>query len=263
MDGSIITAKGLGCQWGERYRIKQIDWEIEEKSRWIVLGMNGSGKTTLLSILAGYQDYSHGTLLYRGTDYRELDILSLRKQMGWISNSYFDRIYQHESVLDLVLSGLSGTLGLEDGCVTDAHIRKLKRLLLQVGLEDKMDSPYNWLSKGERQNILILRALLGQPEVLVLDEPMTGLDVVSKQRMMEFVRGIAQKRQHTMLYVTHHFEEISPELFDRCLLLRNGQVYQTGSVAEVINSETISDFLQKKVQVVQMKNSYYQLDFQR
>lgn len=85
MDGSIITAKGLGCQWGERYRIKQIDWEIEEKSRWIVLGMNGSGKTTLLSILAGYQDYSHGTLLYRGKDYRELDILSLRKQMGWIS----------------------------------------------------------------------------------------------------------------------------------------------------------------------------------
>ena len=82
--------------------------------------------------------------------------------MGWISNSYFDRIYQHESVLDLVLSGLSGTLGLEDGCVTDAHIRKLKRLLLQVGLEDKMDSPYNWLSKGERKNILILRALLGK-----------------------------------------------------------------------------------------------------
>ena len=79
MDVSIITAKGLGCQWGERYRIKQIDWEIEEKSRWIVLGMNGSGKTTLLSILAGYQDYSHGTLLYRGKDYRELDILSLRK----------------------------------------------------------------------------------------------------------------------------------------------------------------------------------------
>lgn len=261
MDEAIISARGLGCQAGDRYLLKQIDWDIAEKSRWIVLGMNGCGKTTLLSILAGYQDYTHGTLCYRGTEYHELDVIQLRRKMGWISNSFFDRIYQNESVEDLVLSGLSGTLGLEEDAITDRDVRKLKRLLARLGLEDKLDSPYNWLSKGERQNILILRALLAQPEVMVLDEPMTGLDVVSKQKMMRFVQGVAAERQHTVLYVTHHFEEISPELFDYCLLLRNGQIYRTGPVREIICEDVISQFLQKSVRLSQADDGYYRLEF--
>lgn len=262
MDEPIITVRGLGCQSGDRYLLKNINWDIAEKSRWIILGMNGSGKTTLLSILAGYQDYTHGEILYKGTDYRKQDIIEIRKKMGLISNSYFDRIYQNESVLDLVLSGLSGTLGLEDGNITAAHVRKLKRLLERVGLPDKMDHAYSWLSKGERQNILILRALLAQPEIMVLDEPMTGLDVVSKQKMMRFVQGMAEERQHTILYVTHHFEEISPDLFDNCLLLRHGQVYKIGPVEEVMNSEVISNFLRQPVKLDRMENGYYRLEFE-
>ena len=124
-----------------------------------------------------------------------------------------------------------------------------------------MDSSYSWLSKGERQNILILRALLSQPEVMVLDEPMTGLDVVSKQKMMRFVQGMAEEKEHTILYVTHHFEEISPDLFDKCLLLRHGQIYQSGVVEDVINEEVISGFLQKPVNISRKKDGYYQLEF--
>ena len=261
MDERIITTRGLGCQSGDRFLLKNINWEIEEKSRWIILGMNGCGKTTLLSMLAGYQDYTHGDIFYRGVNYRQQNILEIRKKMGLISNSYFDRIYHNESVMDLVLSGLSGTLGLEDGSISAAHIRKLKRLLEHVGLSDRLDSSYSWLSKGERQNILILRALLSQPEVMVLDEPMTGLDVVSKQKMMRFVQGTAEEKEHTILYVTHHFEEISPDLFDKCLLLRHGQIYQSGVVEDVINEEVISGFLQKPVNISRKKDGYYQLEF--
>lgn len=260
--GAIITARGLGCQSGDRFLLKNVNWEIEENSRWIILGMNGSGKTTLLSMLAGYQDYTHGQVLYRDTDYRDLDILKVRQKMGFISNSYFDRVYQNESVMDLVLAGLSGTLGLEEAYIHSAHVRKLKRLLEYVGLQDRMDASYSWLSKGERQNILILRALLARPEVMVLDEPMTGLDVVSKHKMKRFVKGMAEDRQQTILYVTHHFEEISPDLFDYCLLMRHGQVYQSGPVEDVINSEVISHFLQKPVIIDRMHDGYYQLLFQ-
>jgi iron complex transport system ATP-binding protein len=259
--GAIITARGLGCQSGSRFLLKNVNWEIEEKSRWIILGMNGSGKTTLLSMLSGYQDYTHGNIFYRGEDYRTQNILEIRKKMGFISNSYFDRIYQNESVMDLTLAGLSGTLGLEDGYVSSSHVRKLKRLLERVGLQDRLDASYSWLSKGERQNILILRALLAQPEVMVLDEPMTGLDVVMKHKMKRFVKGIADEGQHTILYVTHHFEEISPELFDNCMLMRNGQIYQSGKVEDVINSEVISSFLQKPVEIGLMKDGYYHLSF--
>jgi iron complex transport system ATP-binding protein len=263
MDETIISARELGCQSGNRYLLKNINWDITEKSRWIILGMNGCGKTTLLSILSGYQDYTYGTITYRGRDYREQDIMGIRKKMGLISNSYFDRIYQHESVQDLTLSGLSGTLGLEDGATTAAHVRKLKRLLEQVGLPDKLDCSYSWLSKGERQNILIVRALLAQPEVMVLDEPMTGLDVVSKQKMMRFVQGMAEEQNHTILYVTHHFEEISPDLFDYCLLLRHGQIYQMGPMEDVMQNDVISSFLRQSVRLDRMKNGYYHLEFQR
>lgn len=260
---TIITARELGCQSGNRFLLKNVNWEIEEKSRWIILGMNGSGKTTLLSMLSGYQDYTHGELTWRGVDYRKQDILEIRRKMGFISNSYFDRIYQNESVMDLALAGLSGTLGLEETCITSSHVRKLKRLLERVGLQDRLDASYSWLSKGERQNILILRALLAQPEVMVLDEPMTGLDVVMKHKMKRFVKGIADERQHTMLYVTHHFEEISPDLFDNCLLMRHGQIYKSGKVEDVICSEVISDFLQKPVEINRMKDGYYHLSFQQ
>lgn len=262
MDESIITARGLGCQSGNRFLIKNIQWDIKEKSRWIVLGTNGSGKTTLLSIMAGYQEYSHGELSYRGENYRKQDITAIRRKMGLVSNSYFDRIYQNESVLDLLLAGISGTLGVEEG-VTDKDIRKVKRMLEQIGLPEKQDVPYNWLSKGQRQNILILRALMSNPEVMVLDEPMTGLDVVSKQKMMHFVQNLARSQQKTMLYVTHHFEEITPELFDNCLLLRNGQIYQSGPVEEMMRSEVISEFLKKPVDITQNHAGYYQLEFKR
>lgn len=263
MDESIITARGLGCQSGNRFLIKDIDWDIKEKSRWIVLGVNGCGKTTLLSILSGYQDFSHGEILYRGKSYQDQNILDIRKRMGFISNSFFDRLYQNESVLDLILSGLSGTLGVEDGYPKDIHIRRLKKLLRSMDLEEKMDYPYNWLSKGQRQNILILRALLEFPETLVLDEPMTGLDVVSKNKMMRFVHQIAESNQRTMLYVTHHFDEISPDLFDNCLLMRAGQIYQKGTVEEMINEDVIGSFLQHKVKIDRTSNGYYHLKFSR
>ena len=263
MDESIITARGLGCQSGNRFLIKDIDWDIKEKSRWIVLGVNGCGKTTLLSILAGYQDYSHGSIAYRGTDYRDQSILDIRKKMGFISNSFFDKIYQNESVMDLILSGLSGTLGVEDGYPKDIHIRRLKRMMKQLELDDKLDYPYKWLSKGQRQNILILRALLEFPETLVLDEPMTGLDVVSKEKMMRFVQKLAETEKHSILYVTHHFEEISPELFDNCLLMRSGQIYQKGTVEEMINEDVIGSFLQHKVKIDRTPNGYFHLKFVR
>lgn len=262
MDEPIITARGLGCQAGDRYLIRNIQLSIDEKSRWIVLGTNGCGKTTLLSILAGYQEYTHGELHYRGKNYREENIMEIRKKMGLVSNSYFDRIYQNESVLDILLAGISGTLGIEDG-VTDQAIRKIKRMLELIGLAEKQDVPYNWLSKGQRQNILILRALMSNPEVMVLDEPMTGLDVISKQKMMRFVQNMARAQQKTMLYVTHHFEEITPELFDKCLLMRNGQIYSSGAVEEIMRSEVISEFLKQPVTISQNSTGYYQLEFQR
>ena len=125
-----------------------------------VIGPSGTGKSTLLRCINMLEPPTSGEIVVDGQVINDgnCDLNEIRKKMGLISNSYFDRIYQNESVLDLVLSGLSGTLGIEDGNITAAHVCKLKRLLERVGLPNKMDDSYSWLSKGERQNILILRA---------------------------------------------------------------------------------------------------------
>lgn len=261
MEKAIITARGLGCQIGARFLLKDINWEIEDKSRWIIIGMNGSGKTTLLSILSGYQAYNHGELRYRGTSYQSQDVFDIRKEMGWISNSFFDQVYHYESVLDILLAGLSGTYGIEEKMVRNCDILKAKRLLSYMGLEDRLDAPFNWLSKGERQSVLIARALLAEPNVLVFDEPLTGLDVMAREKMMHFIKSLADQGQHTMIYVTHHFDEISPELFDHCLLLKNGQIYRKGLIEEVFQENVISAFLGVPVQLEQREGGYYSLAF--
>lgn len=259
MERAVISARKLGCQIGTRFLIKDINWEIEKNSRWIIIGMNGSGKTTLLSILSGYQSYNHGKLMYQGVPYPEQDILQIRKEMGWISNSFFDQVYHYEAVSNILLAGLSGTYGLEEAIVRDADILRAKRLLGYLGLADKFDAPFNWLSKGERQSVLIARALLTNPKILVFDEPMTGLDVLAREKIMRFIEKIAERQQHTMLYVTHHFDEISPQLFDHCLLLKNGQIYKQGLIDEVFRTDVISDFLGMPVELKQGENGYYYL----
>ncbi|MDO4281480.1 MAG: ATP-binding cassette domain-containing protein [Peptococcaceae bacterium] len=261
MGNVILSARKMSCQVGNRFLLKDINWDIEENSRWVVIGLNGSGKTTLLGALAGYQEYNHGTLSYRGQSYRDLDILQLRKNMGWVSNSFFNKVYHHESAMDLILAGLSGTYGVVPETIGTEEILRIKRLLRSMGLEGKADHAFDKLSMGERQSVLIIRALLTNPQILVFDEPMTGLDVVRKEKMLRYIQRLSEKGQHTMLYVTHHFEEIPAAYFDHCLLLKHGRIFDQGPIDQLMNSATIGAFLEKDVQLRLNDNGYYNLTF--
>ncbi|MED9781306.1 MAG: ATP-binding cassette domain-containing protein [Peptococcaceae bacterium] len=261
MADAIITAKGLGYQLGSRFLLKNINWEIAERSRWIIIGMNGSGKTTLLSILAGYRAFNHGELLYRGQPYDSYNIFDLRRKMGWISGSFFDQVYKNESVMDILLSGRTGTYGVEEEDALFLDIIKIKKLLRCVGLEDRLDAPFGWLSKGERQSGLIVRAILANPEILVFDEPMTGLDVLARESIRRFIGKIGEDKKHTMIYVTHHLDEISPSFFDHCMLLKHGQIFRKGKTEEIFTLSVISDFLGVPTEIEQDKNGCYVLGF--
>lgn len=257
MEDVIISARGIGYQIGTRFLLRNINWDIERNSRWIIIGMNGSGKTTLLSILAGYRSYNHGELLYEGVPYPEQNIFDIRRKMGWISSSFFDQVYHDEAILDVLLAGCSGTYG----AMEEKRVSKAKQLLKSVGLEGREDAPFSWLSKGEKQAVLIARALLVEPEVLVFDEPMTGLDVLARESMRRFVKLAAAKHQHTLLYVTHHFDEISPDLFDQCMLLKHGRIYRKGPIETMFTSSTISAFLDVPTTVRLDEDGFYALSF--
>ena len=246
MSEIVLKAEGLGLQTGRRYLLRDINWEVQQGQHWVVFGMNGSGKTTLLSIIAGFKKQTHGQLTILGQNYGPTNVLSLRRRIGWVSSSFFDNYYAKESALQIVLSGLFGTFGPGYG-VTDQQILLAKNLLTCLKLADKLDQPFQLMSKGERQNVLIARALINAPEILVLDEPSTGLDVCAREVLANIVQKLSDQTKVTLIYVTHYTEEISP-IFQNCLLLKHGRVYAKGPTSEMLTAHRLSAFLDYPVE---------------
>ena len=243
----IIKANKLCLQSGKRYLLRDIDWKVKRGEHWLVFGMNGCGKTTLLGTVAGFKSQTSGTLEVFGQPYTNENILELRSKIGWVSGSFFDKCYSHESALNIVLSGLFGTLGIQFS-ITNAQVRQAKALLKEMRMGDKINTPFDFMSKGEQQNVLIARALMAEPEILVLDEPGTGLDVYAREHMLQTVQELAEKRQVTVIYVTHYPEEIQPFL-QKTLLMQDGKVFAQGNTEDIMTSENISALLQDTVTI--------------
>ena len=192
----VIDAQNLCCKSGNRYLIHNINWQVEQGEHWLVFGMNGCGKTTLLSIIAGFNGSTSGKLEVFGEPYSNENILQNRKRIGWVSSSFFDKYLSWESALNIVLSGLVGALSLTFD-ILDEDVRRAKHLLTELRLEDKINQPFCLMSKGERQCVLIARALISKPEILILDEPGTGLDVYAREYVLRTIEDLARKTDMT------------------------------------------------------------------
>lgn len=256
MTPTVIKANRISCQSGHRYLIRDINWEVKEGEHWVVFGMNGSGKTTLLSLIAGFRKQTSGTLEVLDQEYGKDNVLELRKHIGWVSSSFFDKFFSKESAMHIVLSGLLGTFSPDDS-IKDCDVVLAKELLRRLNLGDKMDRPYNTMSKGEQQSVLIARALICGPDILALDEPGTGLDIQARESMLQIVRQLAEETNVTLIYVTHYPEEIL-EVFDKCLFLRNGRIYATGKTEDLMTNRELREFLGKPV-VVERPNGKFQV----
>ena len=164
-------------------------------------------------------------------------------------------MYHSEKVLDIVLSGLNGSLGRRFD-VSNHGIIAAKRLLQELHVGHKIESSFDQLSKGERQNVLIARALISEPELLILDEPGTGLDIFAREYMLQTVKDLADNKNITIVYVTHYPEEILP-MFDKCVLMKDGAFYQVGRTEEVFTEENISTFIQNNVTIESRLGHFY------
>jgi len=255
---NIIKLKNVSCKAGMKYLLRDINWNVMKGEHWVVFGMNGSGKTTLLSIIAGFKHFSEGTVSILGQEYNNENILEIRKRIGWVSSSFFDKYYTQESALHIVLSGLNGTLGLDDK-ITLEDVKLAKELLIKLNLGDKINRTFDTFSKGERQNILIARALISRPEILILDEPCTGLDVYNRSLLFQTIEGLSEEKNLTIIYVTHYIEEIIP-LFDNMLLLKNGHIFSKGKTEQLITKEIFDEFLGYPVDIYREKNGTYRLE---
>lgn len=241
----VIEAADLGYQVGRQQLLRGINLRVRPGEHWLIYGMNGCGKTTLLSILAGFRRETQGTLKVFGQTLTNENILASRQRIGWISSSFFDGRYHHERVLDIVLSGKFGTYGL-DLDLTSQDYKRAQALLTALGLADKYHQSYDRLSKGQRQNVLIARAFMHKPDILLLDEPCSGLDVLAKARFMALLSKLMQRQDLTVFFVSHEVGEVQA-LFDHTLLLRNGRVFNQGPTAEMLADDELSAFFQEKV----------------
>ncbi|EPS6023867.1 ABC transporter ATP-binding protein [Listeria monocytogenes] len=233
--------------------LSDINWVVNEKENWAILGLNGSGKTTLLQLLNGYLWPSSGRLQVLGHIFGQTSLPELRKSIGWVSNALDHQLKDYELSEQIVLSGKFASIGIY-AKVTADELALAKKWLIDCGGISLIGKPYKILSQGERQIVLIARALMASPKLLILDEPCNGLDLFAKERLLERIKKIAELPESPMmLFVTHHTEEILP-CFDNIILLRDGEITHHGKTENLLTEEVLQDFYQKPVELIRIKD---------
>ena len=235
--------------------LDEVNWRVEAGEHWVFLGANGSGKTSLLSALTGYLMPTAGEISLLGETYGQSDWRELRKKVGLVSSSVRQMMADAEPALETVASGKYAMIDFF-GRVMRAEKTQALKLLRQVECEYLAERPWRVLSQGERQRVLIGRALMAKPRVLILDEPCAGLDPAAREHFLQFLQRLgAQKNSPTLVLVTHHVEEIMP-VFSHLLVLKNGRVLATGKKSNVLNSKNLSGAFGSRMRLRRAKNRY-------
>jgi iron complex transport system ATP-binding protein len=235
--------------------LDSIDWTVQRGQHWAILGANGSGKTSLLSTLTGYMPLTAGVISMLGETYGRSDWRELRKRVGIVSSSVHQMMAGHETTLGTVISGRHAMIGMWGEIRADERAQALK-ILRQVEAESIRERPWRVLSQGERQRVLIGRALMARPQLLILDEPCAGLDPVAREHFLQFLERLARSpTAPTLVLVTHHVEEITPA-FSHVLILRDGRVLAEGTKSKVLTSGTLSRAFNAPLKLRQRRGRY-------
>lgn len=244
----MIRLENVSLWRGRDYLLKNVSWEVHQGEHWAILGLNGSGKTTLLNMINGYLFPSAGRVEVLGNEFGSYDLRELRKSIGWVSTSLQEKLYVTETAVEIVISGKQAMIGLfEDP--SDEDRQEAIQLLTRLGCSSFFHRTYQTLSQGEKQKVLIARALMANPQLLILDEPCTGLDLFARESLLRFIDQLGREADApTLIYVTHRTEEILP-VFNRTLLLKKGEVYGEGNTLDMLTKEVLSGFFDTSVMV--------------
>ena len=244
----VVSFNDVSLQRSGQLILSEINWEINENEHWAILGLNGSGKTSLLNILTGYHFPTTGEVAVLGNLFGKTNLPELRKDIGFVSSSLdrFADIINNETVESLIISGKFASFGLYEQ-VSKADWEKASSLLSELRLSYLSGKQYNLLSQGEQRRVLIARALMSDPKILILDEPCSGLDIRSREEVLLLINKIVDDSCH-VIYVTHHIEEIVSEI-SHVLLLRDGQVVGSGPKDKILTDNFLSETFEVRVKV--------------
>ncbi|MGJ3241526.1 MAG: ABC transporter ATP-binding protein [Opitutales bacterium] len=237
----LLALEGIRLERGPTRILRGVDWTVRSGQHWVILGPNGSGKSSLLKMLQGQEAATRGTIRLFGQTYGEADWNDLRSRIGVVASAVHNRIHFPETALETVVSGARGMINFW-GRIRPGEGKAAERHLRAVGLPPRAFAGRAWgtLSQGERQRVLIARALMAGPELLILDEPCAGLDPVSRERFLHFLDGLAHRGDGpALVLVTHHVDEILPA-FSHVLLLQQGRAVTAGTVREALTGPNLS-----------------------
>jgi iron complex transport system ATP-binding protein len=233
MSGVTVVREGATLLAG-------VDWVVEEGQRWAVLGPNGAGKSTLLAVASASLFPSSGTVTLLGETYGEANLGELRTRVGLSTSSLNDRIPPQEKAVDGVVTAAHGVVGRWVETYDEADLARATELLARVGLRAFVNRRFGSLSEGERKRVLLARALMTDPELLLLDEPAAGLDLGAREALLRLLtRLAAASGPSPTVLVTHHVEEI-PVGTTHALLLARGRVVASGPVGQVLTSANLT-----------------------
>lgn len=221
--------------------LSEITWEVSPNQRWVIVGPNGAGKTTLLRIAATHLQPSTGSVQVLGRTLGEVNVFDLRTRIGFGSTSIANRIPNSETVLDAVMTASYAITGRFKETYEEVDIRRAKRVLGEWQLSEYADRPFGTLSDGERKRTQIARAVMPDPELLLLDEPVASLDIGSREATIKILGGYASHPDApAIIMVTHHLEEI-PTGFTHALVLKDGKISAAGPITQTLTTEKLSE----------------------
>ncbi|MEU8221768.1 ABC transporter ATP-binding protein [Kribbella sp. NPDC048915] len=238
---AVVELAGVTIVRGGSRLIDGIDWTIDEADRWVVIGPNGAGKTTLLQVLAAQLHPTSGVAGLLGEVLGAVDVFELRPRIGLTSAALADKLPKSERVSDVVVSASYAVLGRWIEQYDDLDNQRAAALLGELGIAHLADRTFGTLSEGERKRVQIARALMTDPELMLMDEPAAGLDLSGREQLIRSLSSIATADgAPAMVLVTHHVEEIPPG-FTHALLLKQGRVVAAGPMDEALTAESLSE----------------------
>jgi iron complex transport system ATP-binding protein len=237
----VLEMAAVSVVRGAKTLLSRVDWQVKEGERWVILGPNGAGKTTLLQIAAARLHPTSGMAGILEEMLGSVDVFELRPRIGLSSAALANQIPEHEKVLNVVVTAAYGVTGRwREGYEKDDE-RRAFALLNDWGMGPLLNRTFASLSEGERKRVQIARALMTDPELLLLDEPAAGLDLGGREDLVHRLSELARDESApAIVLVTHHLEEVPPG-FTHAMLMRDGGVVAAGPVAEVLTSENLSE----------------------
>lgn len=246
MKSPIIEINNLSYRRNQTDILKQINWTILEGDHWGLLGLNGSGKSSLIKIISGYDFPSTGQIKVLGETFGKTSLPELRKRIGLVSGWVSNRLPQHETVLRTIISGEFASMGIYQP-ISEKSLAQAEAILNEFHFSTFKDRKLNTLSQGELQKVLIMRALMTDPDLMILDEPLNSLDLFAREELLDFLEEVAhEKPLLSQLMISHHVEEMSP-MYGQIALLKDGEMFEQGARDLILTEDKLNAFYDQEI----------------